>query len=120
MTNKDDNRQQLLAMVAGVAETVAPALEAMRNGEDETPDGENVYDLLDVYGHRKRVVHEFVLAGGGPSMDLVVSMSPHDPTEVAEVELVATWYGLEPVTETFYRGSTVWDYAEYLVEGVQL
>ncbi|WP_346921940.1 hypothetical protein [Glutamicibacter creatinolyticus] len=114
------NRDQLLAMVNGVAETVAPALEAMRNGLEETADGENVYDLLDVYGHRQRVVHEFVLAGGGPSMDLVVSMSPHDPTEVAEVELVATWYGLEPVTENFYRGSTVWDYAEYLVEGVSL
>lgn len=118
MTSKDDNRQQLLAMVNGVAENVAPAFEALRNGEDETPDGENVHDLLDCYGHRKRVVHEFVLAGGGPSMDLVVSMSSHDSTEIDAVELVATWYGIEPVTENFYRGSTVWEYAEYLVEGV--
>lgn len=118
MSSKDDNRSQLLAMVAGVAEHVAPALEALNNGQDELPGGEYAHELLETYGHRKRVVHEFVLAGGGPSMELVVSMAAHDSTEIDTVELCASWGGVEPVTEQFFPRSVVWDYAEYLIQGV--
>lgn len=120
MTNNEALHSQLLAMVNGVTETVAPALELLRNGEDENADGESVYDLLDTYGHRKNVTHSFVLAGGGPNMELVVTMSAHDSTEISEVELLATWYGVDPVSENYRPGSPVWDYAEYLTEGVSL
>ncbi|WP_406245863.1 hypothetical protein ACI7YT_12545 [Microbacterium sp. M] len=80
---------------------------AERKGNDDKAD--RLREEMDSYGHSVHRVVSIVLAGGGPSHRLNVTLDSDG--DVIEVESIASWGFTHKATE-IREGSALWRYAE--------
>lgn len=98
--------------------TVSDLTELFAKADDENLERdvreEAEREALDrVYGSSNRKVVRLILAGGGPSIWLDVTVQDQ---EISAVEWGGAWWS-EPITKQIDRDSPLWRLAEYHVQG---
>jgi hypothetical protein len=97
--------------VINLTELFAKADDAERSDEEREEAEREALDC--VYGSSDRKITRLILAGGGPSAWLDVTVQDK---EITEVEWGGAWWSA-PITHRIEQDSPLWRLAEYHVQG---